>query len=253
MILKRICNYCKYMSTSTLPTGDRRHARREATRKAILDAAETIVLEDGFEALKSRTLAERAGISERSLFNHFPNLHDVILARVSSYLVRLLDEPSIPARLSAHEIPEALDRKFRESFDRPGADELFARFLALSMRLSPDMLDMLGQHILRTLASVAEQLMEALAENYPSLDFEQGVKIQMYVFNLTTGIAFGLLHGVNRLGILDASRSGPCSTGKARVTQTIQGAEAIDLLTLEVLREDLNWAFAQVANGRPRI
>lgn len=241
------------MSISSPPTGDRRHARREATRRAILDAAESIVIEDGYEALKSKTLAERAGISERSLFNHFANLPEIVLARVSSYLVRIMDEPGIPPGLPVGELPEALDRKFRDSFARPEADELFGGFLELSVRLHPDMMDMLARHIVLTLAEVAERLTNSLKEDYPLTDFEQSVKIQLYIFNLTSSIAFGLLHGIHRLGLSDAAQCTPPSGEGAGTPHTIPTLETPELPTLNVLREDLNWAFAQVANGRPRI
>lgn len=241
------------MSTSTLPDGDRRHARREATRKAILEAAESIVLEDGVEALKSKALADRAGISERSLFNHFPNLNEVVLSRITSYLTLLLSEPEIPAGLPISEIPDALDRKFRASFDRPEADHLFNSFLALSLRLDTEMVDLLGRHVVLTLADVSNQIMESTTKNYPDLDFDQNIRIRMYISNLTNGIAFGLLRGIHRMGVLDSPTCGSPEHDGDLSPKSFQGTEALGLLNLEFLREDIDWAFEQVAIGRPRI
>ncbi|MDN5604811.1 TetR/AcrR family transcriptional regulator [Rothia sp. HC945] len=241
------------MSTSTLPGGDRRHARREATRKAILEAAESIVLEEGVEALKSKSLAERAGISQRSLFNHFPNLNEVVLSRITSYLTVLLSEPEIPSGLPTSEIPDALDWKFKASFDRPEADHLFNSFLALSLRLDTEMVDLLGRHVVLTLADVSSQIMESTTKNYPDLDFGQNIRIRMYISNLTNGIAFGLLRGINRLGVLDSPACGAPEHDGAHFPKSFQGTDALGLLNLESLREDIDWAFEQVAIGRPRI
>lgn len=249
---QRICNYCKYMSLMPPPSGDRRHARREATRQAILDAAEHIVVEEGLEALRSKNLAERAGTSERSVFNHFANLDDVVLARVTSYLTRLLNQPDIPAGISLAELPHAIDQKFRESFNHPEADELFAGFLRLSICLSAEMLDLLGQHILLTLADVSRQLVEDLMGKYPSLGSAQGVAVQMYVHNLTTSIAFGLLHGLYRLGFFDQEAM-PAPADSFALRTNLQDNPLEGRLSLDSLKEDLFWAFDHVALGRPRI
>ncbi|WP_082470185.1 MULTISPECIES: TetR/AcrR family transcriptional regulator [Micrococcales] len=240
------------MSLSHCPTGDLRHARRQATRQAILDAAEEIVVTAGLGSLTSRRLAERAGTSERTVFNHFSNLDDVILARVSSYLTRILDAPEVPVGIEPAELPQAIDHKFRASFSRPEADELFAGFLRLSICLTAEMLDLLGDHILRTLADVAKSFTADLKQKYPALDSAQGVPLQMYVFNLTTSIAFGLLHGVYRLNLFE---SGPGQTPEDGMTPclNLQDNPNLHRFTLDTLREDLLWAFDQVAIGRPRI
>lgn len=240
------------MSLPNYPTGDLRHARREATRQAILDAAEEIVVDAGLDSLTSRRLAERAGTSERTVFNHFSNLDEVILARVSSYLTRILDAPEVPVGIELAELPRAVDHKFRASFSQPEADELFAGFLRLCICLTAEMLDLLGDHVLRTLADVAKSFAEDLKRKYPALDSARGVPLQMYVFNLTTSIAFGLLHGVYRLDLFE---SGPGQASEDGVTPclNLQDNPGLHRFTLDTLREDLLWAFDQVALGRPRI
>ena len=45
----------------------------EDRRAAIIRAVRRVFAEKGFDGTKTRELAEAAGVSERSLFKHFPN------------------------------------------------------------------------------------------------------------------------------------------------------------------------------------
>lgn len=55
-------------STITEPT----NARSRRTRAALLDAAHTMLKEQGFEALTMTAVAERAGVTRRAVYMHFP-------------------------------------------------------------------------------------------------------------------------------------------------------------------------------------
>ncbi|MGC1375369.1 MAG: TetR/AcrR family transcriptional regulator [Anaerolineales bacterium] len=51
--------------------------KRERTRQAILDAAYSLVIEQGYAATSMRQVAERAGLALGSIYNHFPSKGDV--------------------------------------------------------------------------------------------------------------------------------------------------------------------------------
>lgn len=54
----------------------------ETTRAAILDATETIMLEEGYAAVSSRRIAERAGLKSQLVHYHYGTMDDLFLALV---------------------------------------------------------------------------------------------------------------------------------------------------------------------------
>jgi AcrR family transcriptional regulator len=54
--------------------------QRESNRRAILDAALELVASKGLGAFSSQELAEAAGVSRRTIFNHFPSVAAAIRA-----------------------------------------------------------------------------------------------------------------------------------------------------------------------------
>jgi AcrR family transcriptional regulator len=66
-----------------------------ATKFAILDAANKVILEKGVEALTIDAVAQKAGISKGGLFYHFPskkNLIEGMISRLISEIDALLEE-----------------------------------------------------------------------------------------------------------------------------------------------------------------
>lgn len=51
--------------------------KRERTRQAILDAAYSLIIEQGYAATSMRQIAERAGLALGGIYNHFPSKGDV--------------------------------------------------------------------------------------------------------------------------------------------------------------------------------
>ncbi|MFF8380667.1 TetR/AcrR family transcriptional regulator [Streptomyces sp. NPDC015661] len=74
-------------------------------RKAILDAAEALLAEQGYEAATLKAIGERAGIPVASMYHYFPDRHQVD--------VELLQRHT-----------EALEDRIVASLERPGADAL---------------------------------------------------------------------------------------------------------------------------------
>lgn len=64
--------------TSTI--GEPRNARSRRTRDALLGAARSLIEDDGFETMTLAAVADRAGVSRRALYLHFPSRSDLLTA-----------------------------------------------------------------------------------------------------------------------------------------------------------------------------
>lgn len=74
------------------PPADRREALKFHNRQAILDAAAALAEEHGLGGFTVNDLAERAGVSRRTIFNHFASVEDAVHARVSELLGVIVDD-----------------------------------------------------------------------------------------------------------------------------------------------------------------
>jgi AcrR family transcriptional regulator len=66
--------------TAAAPTARPREAARAVFRRAILDAAEAVFAERGFHDARIQDVAERAQIAVGTVYNHFAQKEDVLLA-----------------------------------------------------------------------------------------------------------------------------------------------------------------------------
>lgn len=60
-------------------------SKREHTRQAILDAAYTLFLEQGFHGTSMRQIATRAGLALGSIYNHFPGKEAIFSVLILEY------------------------------------------------------------------------------------------------------------------------------------------------------------------------
>lgn len=60
--------------------------RGAASRRAILDAATTVIVESGVSALTHRAVANEAGLSPARVSYHFPTVHELMTAAATRYL-----------------------------------------------------------------------------------------------------------------------------------------------------------------------
>ena len=78
---------------------DGRHQRRVANRAAVLDALVGL-WRDGHYDARATEIAERAGLSSRSLFRYFDDLDDLVRAAVEHVLTLVGDDGVLDARPS---------------------------------------------------------------------------------------------------------------------------------------------------------
>lgn len=100
------------MSTTT-PSLRSRHA--ELTRTLILDSAIAVLTDDESTELSVRSAANRAGISERTVFRYFANRDDLLDA-VAAEMNQRLAAPAVPVRLEEFDAyPAAIFARFEEN------------------------------------------------------------------------------------------------------------------------------------------
>ena len=90
---------------------DKREAIRLRNRRAIVAAAGELTAELGTEGVSVNGLAERAGVSRRTIFNHFPSAQDAAFEYLSELVTELIDtvlddlpEPTEPETASLGEV-----------------------------------------------------------------------------------------------------------------------------------------------------
>lgn len=93
-------------------TPRRRVRNPELTRQAIVDAALSAV-EEGECTPTSRDIAERAGVSERSIFVHFRDLYDLRLAATHHWERMLPELPHRSPTNSSSSTPDGEDFRLR--------------------------------------------------------------------------------------------------------------------------------------------
>ena len=60
-------------------------ARAVRSRRKILDAAAALMVEGGVDALNVKAIAERAGVQRSTVYNHWPDQADLVLAAVEQF------------------------------------------------------------------------------------------------------------------------------------------------------------------------
>lgn len=91
------------MTAAAEPADALRHRQTDLTKHVILEALADLVVEEGVHAFSVREVAERAGVSQRTVYNHFPNRQALLdgLAEVIDQAFREQDirEPDSLAEL----------------------------------------------------------------------------------------------------------------------------------------------------------
>jgi AcrR family transcriptional regulator len=82
--------------TNVTKTVDWRESRRRSAREAIIDAAWSLVAEEGLAGLSLRDLARRAGITTPTVYSYFDSknaIYDAMFAQAATQLAERLAEP----------------------------------------------------------------------------------------------------------------------------------------------------------------
>lgn len=175
------------MIHSQSPT-DKRHARSITSKNKIAEAAEHIILTHGRSALTTSALVEAAGVSERTIFNHFKKLDTVISYRAAHYLDALITTEPFPQGLPTAHIPQAILDHFHRSIDNPGVQERLYGFTVLAAALSEEEISGFAQEILTTLSGVCDDFCAHIKASYPELTLDQLLANHLFTFNLLAAL-----------------------------------------------------------------
>lgn len=122
---------------SALPVAQRRLQYREETRRAILDAAEALLVESGLDAFSMRRLAERCGCTAPTLYHYFRDKPGLIDALLEERLQHLVAELRL---VSPSQDPRAQARTMCVSFARFGLRNP-GHYQLLTLNRGPDAVD----------------------------------------------------------------------------------------------------------------
>lgn len=112
----------------TPPTtaGPLRSRKRAATRLALCDAAFAVVRDAGLDGLTAEAVAERAGVSRRTFFNHFPSVDSVLTTSLDDFFA------SVGERLVSRPAEEPVLDSIRAVVTEPGEEQLVSRIAVLA-------------------------------------------------------------------------------------------------------------------------
>ena len=103
------------------PAERRRRELREDARRSILDAAEALLVEDGYERFSMRRLAIRCGYTAPTIYHYFGDKRRLIDAVLEDGFQRILDRLRRVGRSAdpAESVREQLDAFVRFSLENP--------------------------------------------------------------------------------------------------------------------------------------
>jgi AcrR family transcriptional regulator len=135
-----------------------------ATRKAILDATQQIMRDEGYAAVSSRRVAEQAGLKSQLVHYHFGTMDELFLA-----LYRRTEEEYLARQMRALTAPRPVSELWKISVE--AETELVAEFIALAVHRQA-VRDEIARSNDRTRAIQTAVLSKALeAAGIPSQDF----------------------------------------------------------------------------------
>lgn len=114
----------------------------EARRAQLVEAAQGLILEQGYLPLAPERLARAAGVSKASVYGYFPEPH----ALVNAVLARQFDDlagAGLPAAVQAGDLREAAlaaaDLYFRHVAERGPVAHVILRDVTMARRVRPDL------------------------------------------------------------------------------------------------------------------
>src|SRR3954468_20307875 len=103
-----------------------RAEQRVATQAAILDAAAACLAEDGYSALTTRRVAERAGVAQSTVMHHFPTREALLVEAVTHVALRLAERALERIDLAALRAPEQREAVLDEAWSEFSSPQALA-------------------------------------------------------------------------------------------------------------------------------
>lgn len=183
---------------------DRRAALKARHRAAILAAAAELMQETGGVAFTVDTLAERADVSRRTVFNHFASLDDVVTTVVSDVLGGLVDTFLAHAD-AAPTRDDSLAAMFDEVIRALRASDLVGPMATLLRPLGGGDESPLSARLLqRSFGEVGRRFSGAMAARHPGAD---PLDVDLLVSSLVGGLIAVHRHWSEATGARDTPAS----------------------------------------------
>jgi AcrR family transcriptional regulator len=99
-----------------IPSRPTRAEQRAATRQAIIDATIECLVTDGYAALTTRRVAERAGIAQSTVMHHFETREALLVEAVTNVALGLAEQALDRIDLSALRTPELREAVLDEAW-----------------------------------------------------------------------------------------------------------------------------------------
>jgi AcrR family transcriptional regulator len=114
------------------PQTSKQHARTEATRRKLLEAAGQIFASEGFEAARLEDIAAKAGYTRGAFYANFESKEDIFLALLEQSLSGRIEQ--IDSLLRQHGTPAKRVRALRDHYAQLAKDRSLA-LLSLEFKL----------------------------------------------------------------------------------------------------------------------
>jgi AcrR family transcriptional regulator len=126
----------KKIETATGYSSPVRDEAKQATRERIIDALVRVVIEDGVHAFSVATVADRAGVSHRTVYRHFPSREELLEGLAEAVDGAGAPEAGQPRAMIGHATRDVgpLFRALDEARDRASAEFIIGVALRHSTR-----------------------------------------------------------------------------------------------------------------------
>jgi AcrR family transcriptional regulator len=141
--------------------GSRRDRRIAARRAQILEAAENVFSQKGYERATTREIAETADVSEGTLYNYFGSKSDLLDAVAQSFADDIAREIM---ELDADNLPDMMAELLTARL-RSGRERRLLMLFLYEARLNPDIHRSLIQQALQKIIAETEQRFAGLIES----------------------------------------------------------------------------------------
>lgn len=103
-----------------------RAQQRAATRNAIIEAAIACLVDEGYVALTTRRVAERAGIAQSTVMHHFETRESLLVEAVTDVALRLAEQALDRVDLAALRTPELREAVLDEAWNEFSSPQALA-------------------------------------------------------------------------------------------------------------------------------
>ncbi len=159
------------------PIPGRRERKKAATRATILDAAIPLFLERGFEAVTVREIADRADVTPRTVFQHFPQKEALLFADEDAQHRRLVE--AVRDRGPGTTVSAALTRHYLAEIAEMNSDS--QRKLLAVMEQAPSVIDYAEKMWVRHEDALIAEITRELGLDTPSDEVRLYVRFALQI------------------------------------------------------------------------